>query len=552
MPVSLFTNRRFLTLICVFLLFVIWVVFTYSKFTTHGLSLSPDSYIYLDTALNISEGRGIVHSFVMTNQLNIWDNEKRYIPMNYWAPGFSLLIVLAHKLFGYSSFPSASEICVWLAFIGTTSIVFFQTSRFWGVNAGIWSFILILLLYPISYVYSWVWSDGIVIPFTLGSLWLLTEQKKFHKVTSIFSGILAGLAFSIRYIHGLLLPLGFFIILTQQIFFESEENMSNQGKFFPTKYYKVLATSFLFTTGWAICAIPIFARNLIVTGSIFGLPRPQSDISLWQNIKLTFSALSTNWIFPKIIPNEIQGSLLVALFFFIILIIVVQRKYSILKEYIKHHLVFIHFIWAVSYLIVIIIYTSFYQIDVISHRLLFPFTISIIILFSGLFERVFPLPYWLMVVFSSLSIFLFTLLYPIASENYFTTENLLNDNPRLQWVCSETQPNDWIIGDSTFDITLGCGHRRSLCFIPTSDKEGPPNEQTLFSFLNRIKSKEARVFILLRKGVPLEEAFFDQWKKYYGNVIAHLVFDSEYKYIKTKNRWAEKSFVALEIEYNPL
>jgi len=533
-------NNLVKAIIILLILVVILGVGLY-KITNHGLYLSPDSYIYLDTAQNIHHGRGIVHSFVLTSELGQWKGGRSYIPVGYWAPGFPIYIHLIKSIGKNISFATAGAIGVWAAYILTLISLFFLLACTYNFRVGIWGIFFISIYYPILYTYSWVWSDGIVIPLILISLWLIMEnQKPYYRSRLFLAGILAGIAFSIRYILGILFPYGISTIFVLTLF--TQNNVSRK-----IKTVQCILNSFIYFFGWACLSTPVVVRNLANTGTLLGTSRPASHIPIFKNIQYALVSLTREIFPPMIIPSEIQIQVLFALFLIYLLFLFIRKNWACIKPFIYDKFILIFVCWGLLYFISITLYASFYQIDTLGHRLLLPFSIVLIILISVLSEKIISSPYWLLAPGLVLAGVCFCYTYPIDNSPFYTTTTVMKENTRGEWICLNTQPGDWIIGDSTFDIHLLCDNRRSYCFVPGAIRDTPPSKKDVDTFFQKIPSNTTRVFIVLRKAVPLEELYYDSWIQYYGDVITELFFTGKYGNIVAVSIYSGKGFLSAEI-----
>lgn len=512
------------------------------KIILHGLYLSPDSYIFLDVAQNVQQGHGLVHSFVLTSELDRWQGGNSYIPMGYWAPGFPIYLFMIKTIGRFSSFATSGAISIWIAFVATIVTFSVMLICFYNFRASLWGILFFSLFYPITYSYSWVWSDGVVIPFMLATLWLIVSNKGPHYKGWLFlAGITAGVAFSIRYIHGILLPYGFLIIFL--LGFIQYKNVPLKAK-----GINIFLHSVIYLFGWLCFSTPVLVRNWIATGTWLRVSRPASPVSIFNNIKYAFNSLTKEWLSPALIPTEIQPTLLLAFFLVGLLFLIIRRRHISIGEIFYNRLVLIFLGWTLVYSSCIILYASFYQIDLLGHRLLLPFSIVMVVILSVICERIFPIPTWGIAIGVILSLFFFYNSYPCESNHFSTTTTVLRNNPRVEWICFNTQAGDWIIGDSTFDITLLCNDRRSLCFVPGTFQDTPPNKKDFDSFFQKISSGTSRVFIVLRKGVPFEEVYHDDWVKYFGNVITELCFTGKYGDIIATSVYSGKGFISAEIQ----
>ncbi|HOQ32175.1 MAG TPA: hypothetical protein PLA12_06660 [Candidatus Hydrogenedens sp.] len=533
-------NNRIKAAFIILILVVILGVSLY-KIINYGLYLSPDSYIYLDTAQNIHHGRGIVHSFVLTSELEHWEGGSSYIPVSYWAPGFPIYIYLIKSIEKNIPFATAGAVGVWVAYLLTFISLFFLLIYNYNLQVGIWGILFFSIYYPILYTYSWVWSDGIVIPLILISLWLIMENPKpYYKPRLFLAGILAGIAFSIRYILGIVFPYGIFIIFALTLFYQN--NVPRK-----IRMLQSILNSFVYFIGWACLSLPVIIRNFTTTGTLLGTSRPSSYIPIFKNIQYALVSLTREIFPPMIIPSEIQIQVLLALFLIYLLFIVIRKNRACIKPLIHDRFLRVFIGWGLLYFVSITLYASFYQIDTLGHRLLLPFSIVLIILMSVLSEKIIPSPYWLLAPLSVLAGVCFCYAYPVDNSPFYTTTTVLKEDARGKWICSNTRSGDWIIGDSTFDIHLLCDNRRSYCFVPGAVRDTPPNKKDFDTFFQKIPSDTTRVFIVLRKAVPLEELYYDSWIQYYGDVITELFFTGKYGNIVAVSLYSGRGLLSAEI-----
>lgn len=534
-------KSHFIKIVFFIIILILIIGTSFYKTITYGLYLSPDSYIYLDVTQNIQQGRGLAHSFVLTSELERWQGGHSYIPMGYWAPGFPLYLFMTKTIGQFNSFATSGAISIWIAFVVTVVTFSIMLLCIYNFRVSLWGILFFSLFYPITYSYSWVWSDGVVIPFMLATLWLLIKDKSPHyKIWLFLAGITTGIAFSIRYIQGILLPYGFFTIVLLRFIPTKDISLKAKG-------IDILLSSVIYLFGWLCFATPVLVRNWIAIGTWLGVSRPASPISIFNNIKYAFNHLTKEWISPALIPTEIQPKFLLAFFLICLLFLIIRRKHISMKEVYSHHFVLIFLGWAIVYLAGITLYASFYHIDLLGHRLLLPFSMAMVFILSVICERIFPIPTWGIGMGVVLSLFFFYNSYPCEDTHFFTTTTVLKNNPRLEWICSHTQTGDWIIGDSTFDITLLCNDRRSLCFVPGTSLDIPPSKKDWDTFFNKMSADTSRIFIVLRKGVPFEEVYYEDWVKYFGNVITELFFTGKYGDIITTRVYSGKGFLSAEI-----
>ncbi len=534
-------QRKLFKFILIPAIIIISSVLSIIKVVEVGLYLSPDSYIYLDIAKNLYSGGEIVHSFVLTSELEQWEGDGKYIPVTYWAPGFPVYIHSIQLLLRNISVPTAGVIVIAISYILTMAVMVFISIRSYNFQAGLWTILIFLICFPVTYTYSWIWSDGVVIPFMLLSLYLLMANRNSnYKYCLFLAGGLAGMSFAIRYIQGLLLPYSLFIILLT--------SAMKKGISPRQKIKDVTLHSIEYLLGWILLTIPVLIRNIIVTGRLLDNPRPASNISVIDNLRCAIYSLTGEFLPPNLIPSDIQKTLLLIIFLIYLLIFTIRRKNIEIKKIIFNNFSLLFLTWGLFFFAGITLYSSLYQIDVLGHRLLLPFSITLIFLLSTISEKVIPLPSWGIVIGIIISELIFFRIYPYENTYFYTTHTFYKNNPRLEWVCSHTQPGDWIIGDSTFDISLLCDNRRSFCFVPGSSIDKPPDKDILNTFIKKVHKPYA--YIVVRKGVPFEEGFYSQWIENYGEVITELFFHRRYGNIRVIDVDSGKGFLSAKISWD--
>lgn len=530
-----------------FIITLLLVIIIFYKILSKGLLLSPDSLIYIDSALNIMNGRGCVHSFVFTGDFDMWDG-KKFIPVGYWSPGYPYFLAIIIKIFDLSnglSVELAQGFLLWVTILLIAVLPFYEDKHSRELSLGI-----CLLTFPLTYIFSWVWSEGInTVLITLFLYWCIKGIREKMLSWWFAVGVCAGIAFWIRYVSVTLILFSMFIFLIEFLWNIVKgfwTNNFNPNELF--SYCKIfILKEFLLIAGWGIFAIPLFLRNYFFTGSILGYPREYTHTSLLENLRYVMNIFFYSWFDEKLIPKELQSTIILTLFLLGLLLIVVRRKYIDVLNWIVRKESLVLLFWSLFYVAFISVYASIYNIDTIGIRLLSPAILALIILIGALISILCPVPKSASIIFWLLGLLVFSGSYPYVSDNSFPLRDL-SKKERINWVCKNTTINDMILGDSTFDFAIFCGDRRSVCFVPGSKKDTPPDYEMIKNLLNISREWNGKLYIVLRKALPLDRHFRLDWQDWFGKVIAELIFDKTFEDLKVKKFEKGKDFVALEVD----
>jgi hypothetical protein len=234
----------------------------------HGTATSPDSLYYFNVAEHFHRGLGIVE----TNfDFSI---DTAYRPMTTWPPLYPVVLSF------FIDNKTPLEISVKIlntALLCTTAIIFsLLTARMIGLAGGILASIFLMLQPPILTIYTYAWSETLFVPLILlsylfGWHFYLSSANQSASDTSKISIALCAVCLAAacytRYIGIAFLP--------GIIFFAYMKNGSQRERI------KFSAILLLFTTA---LLLPLFLRNLAITGSISGSQRAPSDQFLITNI----------------------------------------------------------------------------------------------------------------------------------------------------------------------------------------------------------------------------------------------------------------------------
>ncbi len=514
------------------------------KVIKSGIGLTPDSFIYLDSAINIAHGRGCVHSFVLTSEVCDWDGI-RYIPMGYWAPGYPYFLSFWLRIFRLEDGKWLEIIQGFLMWITYLSILFFPI--YGSKENGLISLLFCLITYPFTYLFSWFWSETLsTLVFFAFLFWSVKALKSGKLYAWYILGVMGGIAFAIKYVLIALFLFGYVLLIIETLFYLAKGIGGNKIGREKINLKIFLAKLVLFSVGWGICAVPLLIRNYNLTGAFLGYTRERSEISLLENLSYAISAILNSWFDPKFVPLEIQPQIIVVFILFFTLFVVLRGRYGRVINWICSWETLILLLWAIFYIGVVVVYSSIYNIDIIGVRLLSPAFLSLILLVSGLVSEVFGITRVLCIVLCGLGILVFSVSYPYRSDD-FPPLRELSQKERVKWVCRNTTAEDLILGDSTFDLTIFCGTRRSVCFVPGSKKDLPPDYEMVKTIHKNLDTTKGKLYVVVRKALPLDKHFKSDWNRWFGEFLTELIFKGTYKDFRVSVFSKGKEFISFEI-----
>lgn len=530
----------------VFLLILFCVIG--ERIVNKHLTISPDSLIYLDSALNIANGRGCVHSFILTSEVADWDG-KKFIPVGYWQPGYPYFLALILKIFDLANglwLELIHGFLFWLTYLLFVLFPLYDEKK----ESGMLSVAMCLMTFPFTYLFSWLWSEALSMIFIYAFLvWVAKGIKTKSLLDWFIAGLLSGFAFGIRYVLITLFLFSVALLVTTFLFSMVKSKFSGCVEKEEVKYDRrkcFYALTFL-TVGWGVLSGPLFLRNYCLTGSLLGYARERSETGFIENFMYVVNTLLYSWFDYKFIPLEIQPQVLLVIFLFVIMLIILGGKYEKIYRWTCEIETKVLLMWTVLYISVVLIYTSVFSIDVIGVRLLSPALLSLIILLGGFISEVFNLSKIVHFTLCGIGIFVFLISYPYRSEDFPELEEIAQKE-RIKWICENTTSKDFILGDSTFDISIFCGLRRSICFVPGSKKNSPPNYEMFKLLLNKIDKSQSNLYVVLRKALPLDEHFKDDWEKWFGEALTELVFNGKCRDLEMRDFNKGRDFLAFKVE----
>ena len=330
---------------CLLIVFLCYLII-YLNAKNYGIGISPDSTHYISTADNISS------RLYYSSSITSWDVKEETAWPTLWPPLFPIFLSIFIKL---------------RIFVGENLFVYLNSSL-WAITVilswmllvklfeNLWERILTIFLLNISiglnYIYLFVWSETLFIPFILVYILLFDKyrQERSNKYLVLLL-LVTSLLPLIKYIGIIfILPILYFFI---------------QWKI---KLWKIV----LFIVSITIPLIIVLLLNYFYTGTITGM-RLQSQTSFFDNSKQLFKTIYDCYLlgnFPFFI-KEIFIILFVSIF-----TVGLIKQFRIMNSTFR-----LLILICVAYLILLILLSTFFWIDQISVRFLSPIFILITILF---------------------------------------------------------------------------------------------------------------------------------------------------------------------------
>jgi len=322
--------------------------------TDWGISISPDSTVYITLARNLLKGYGF-----STSQGS---------PLTHFPPLYPLLLSLS-ALWGQDPLDGARIIHVFL-FMATLALSFFiiyrETSG--SITAAITGLLFLLCSDTVIQVYSYAWSESLFILPALAGLWLLSKYPEESKISLLLgSAVLIGLASSTRYAGVFLIITGFLFILL----------------FSKSRFYRKLIVAACFA---AISFLPVFfwlIRNFLVTGTLTDRSLIIHPIT-WRHLNDGILTVSQWFLLPQNCGLDIRYFVLAIFAVIFSTAYILLFRFTFKTEGNERTVYFpsIFIIFVFSYCIFVGFSTSFIDADItFDDRILFPLYIPGVIAF---------------------------------------------------------------------------------------------------------------------------------------------------------------------------
>ncbi len=474
---------------------------------TRTLNFSPDSMIYVDVAQNFAAGHGLTQSILMIHRPEHMVGDSLYVPVILWAPLYPLVIGLAAAA---GAPAGAAALAIPVFFCGAVlALAHVLMRQIYGASVAWLSTACLLWLHALHLVSSYAWSETMGIAALLGAFCLLARAPAVLRLREIcLAGILLGLAYATRYA---LLPA---IVLAPLLLLR--RNAARQ----------VFVAWACLALGFFVAAGPVLARNWIVAGNPLGPPRLPSTLGFLTNLEHAYTGTVRAYLPDTILSGRNQERVFYSLLAIGAGGMLFRRRIRPLAEAMIAGKRWLLPAWTFGYLAFLVLYRTVQHTDPIGPRLLVPALVTGVMLAAAWSIAALGIKP-LVTRYAALALAVLACVHEagMAIATPPTTLAARRDaSARLRWITDNTGENDLIIGDSTMEIPLYCGFRRTVCFMPWLVEERHPRYEVLRDFLKRRGGDFRRVFIVIRAGLPDDPGAEAQWQRYFGPFITDLIY----------------------------
>lgn len=480
-------------------------LFTENSVTRH-LFFSPDSLVYIDAAQNFAAGNGLSQSTLMSHKREHLEELDLYPPLVTWAPLYPLTAGILCR--GGLNAAHAALIVAAIFYALTIALLFALTRRLFDANAARLTLGISVLYWPLWLVGACAWSETLGIACLLGAIITALEfRRRRYLPLALLAGGFFGLAYATRYA---LLPgiaLGALMLIP------------------PAKKGPAVTPWLLLGTGFLLTAGPVFLRDYRYTGNFLGPVYPASTRNLWQNLGDAWNVAAKEFLPPETLGEHTQVKLLICITLFVTLIAMLRRRLPFIVNAVRGESTWL-LLWFLGYCGFLLIYRSVYQTDNIGPRLLTPGLVALLPLAAGVVcAAVGPPPQLVrLIVLACLGAAVAGEASSMAASPRTTLETRAKNSERLRWIGENTTPNDLIIGDATMDIPIYCGFRHTLCFMAWEFPERYLTYETVTRFAALHPKRFEHIYLVVRKGLPIDSANEKEWRRLLGPFITDLVF----------------------------
>lgn len=333
-------NTRLFT-VCAYLIFAGVAAALVIGHTPYGAAMSMDSLYYLSAAQQMSLGHGIALPDYAIGDRDI-------SPMTTWPPLYAVflqLLIPADSVFGVD----AGKFVLWFNIVGlacTLSIFWALAGRLIPKVPAFVVTLLLALVPSMQIIYMYAWSETLSVPVVLAAAWFFArflDPQADHRLRSLTLSVAClALGFHLRYA-----VLGFVAGLCASILLLDSSNLKQR--------IKLVAGSAVW---FAALVAPLLLRNFWLANNFIG-KRGASDALLAADMNKLAGLLASEvfygfWPLPLVL-----GMLLVGV------IVVIIRKRREIENPAEHgfRLALAMLIWAVAYLIFLIISRQMSMID---------------------------------------------------------------------------------------------------------------------------------------------------------------------------------------------
>ncbi len=469
---------------------------------------SPDSMVYVDVAQNLAAGRGLSQSVVVAYMPAHLDTAPLSPPLTTWAPLYPIAIAGLHGL-GLDCRIAALLLAA-LGYAAVLGLAFHLTSRLFGVPAACLGAGFMALHFPLHLAATYAWSESLALALLLAGFCTLPRPGRplrYPAAWAFLGGLCFGLAFAARYA---LLPAGFVFPLF--LLFSRHQ---------PGRWRSFLA----WLGGYAPAAGAVLLRNLVVSGRLFGPPRPVSQTGLLENLRLAFETVSQLYLPYERFSMGFQWRLLLCLCLVVIAAAVLRRRVPALIEAFKGRPQAVLTAWFLGYTAFLLVYRSLYKTDPVGPRLLLPALVPLLVVGTGAIARVLS-GYRYLPIAAGLLMLAGAFAGECHTWRSLSAKSLdaaLEESERLRWIRDKTTEQDLIVGDSTMDIPMYCGFRHSIAVFPEASPEQHLAYADLEAFAARHDGRLGSIYLVFRGGETAGQIFADVFRSHFGPFVGDLM-----------------------------
>lgn len=245
------------------------------------LEFSPDSMHYVDIAKRLASGQGL-----SSYHLNVYSES---VPdrVLLWPPAYPVLLAACMKI-GLAGLWAVRAVFI-LAFLVTSACIYSIGRLFSSKAVGLISLLVWLAMAPQLHIWSFAWSEP---PFiALSSLFILafaaSARDSFHPAKMFLAGVLAGSATMCRYTGATTVAAGLIALA-----------WLTYARLPRRRLLAFIRSAVLLISGFASVSTPWFMRNLSLTGSLAGMPRPPAVVGPIESAARMVRSVGADLIMP--------------------------------------------------------------------------------------------------------------------------------------------------------------------------------------------------------------------------------------------------------------
>jgi len=482
---------------------------------TRTLHLTPDSFIYIDTAQSLLRGNGLSHGVLQLHDPDMLEVDDFHAPNTTYAPLYPLTIA---ALAGLGIHIVHAALLVAALGYGLTLIAtYLLARRLYGAPTALLTTAILLHFLPLTTVGICAWSESLglaCLAFGFLTLTRIGTNGNSHRFL-LLSGVCLALAFAARYA---LLPACIFGVIV----------VAHQTHGLRRRTHALAA----YALGVLLVALPILARNYVACGHMLGPPRPPSTRGLLDNLRDLYAAALESGLPAEWIAPDPQSRLIAALLVLILGVLVLRRRGRDAANTVFAGNRWILPIWAVVYTGFLVVYRTLVTFDQIGPRLAVPGLVFVIPPLVAVAIVAIPGQPRLIETVTALLVALavFRAGYDLATTPQDSPAARVARSERLTWIARNTTDRDVIIGDSLMDLPAYRGPRRCLSFFPLEGAEYQLTRENLADFLKPRIGRVDRAYIVLRRVTYTEPSYEPQWRRYCGDFITDLVYGRADRY----------------------